>query len=575
MKKNIKARRRGTSVLALGAALSIGAVITPVATAAPATATTQTQVSGDNAPVFAAGGFNLGNLADKFRDALSNTDAQEISSGVDALRSEIEKALNNEALVSQLNQDGQSQSVETLEKFLSELEANKDSLSDIVITLNEVQDAYDQLEGADAGTDTETDTDPDNTDAGENVTGIVDLTMMTKDGKITTTTLEDLPQEALDYLREALEAVMGDAGENADNNTGENTDSTGNLSDSTSVAINITPDGELSITVDTDKTKGDTKTGEEAAKDTASIIEALNKLIEALGGDKPDENDNADDDNTDDTDKPGDTDKPVTDEESQRDRLVSAILALLGSDRGDDTSTDAERDALIVIAKALQDGKDVDLEKLTIEQLITVLDWLNNGIPEPSKSKDKESDKSKEQQIHDLNKAVRDEINALDKQNTQNTKPQDTGNTNTGTDTGNSDSSYTRSTDRVQVEDNTSDSGSDNSGGSGLGSISSLGSGLGSTTSTSTGFDSKSGSKSGTSSNSGSSNSGTSPNSGTNSSDSTDNTTTPTEQPEVEPVSEELAVTGNSTQVMLTSLALLGLIGAGAMTMALRRTRVE
>lgn len=565
MNKNIKARRRGASVLALGAALSIGAVVTPVATAAPAsagpataaTAATQTQERSDNVPVFAASGLNLGNLADKFRDALSNTDAQEISSGVDELRTEIEKALTNEDLRSQLNdQEGQSQSVETLEKFLADLEANKDSLSDIVITLSEVQDAYDQLEGADTGTDAETDTDstdPDNTDAGENITGIVDLTMMTKDGKITTTTLEDLPQEALDQLREALEVVTGDTGENADENTGDDADNnTGNLSDSTSVAINITPDGELSITVDTDKSKGDTKTGAEAAKDTAGIIDALNKLIEALGGEKPDENDNTDD-----------TDKPATDEEAQRDRLVSAILALLGSDRGDDTSTDAERDALIAIAKALQDGKDVNLEKLTTEQLITVLDWLNNGIPEPSKSKDKESDKSKEQQIQDLNKAVRDEINALDKQNTQNTKPSDTGNTNTGTDTGNSDSSYTRPTDRVEVGNNTNDSGSGGSGGSGLGSIGSLGSGLGSTTSTSTGSDSKSGSGS-----SGST-------SGTSSSDDTEDTTTPTEQPEVEPVSEELAVTGNSTQVMLTSLALLGLIGAGAMTIALRRTRVE
>lgn len=557
MNKNIKARRRGASVLALGAALSIGAVVTPVATAAPAsagpataaTAATQTQERSDNVPVFAASGLDFGNLADKFRDALSNTDAQEISSGVDELRTEIEKALTNEDLRSQLNdQEGQSQSVETLEKFLADLEANKDSLSDIVITLSEVQDAYDQLEG----TDTADTSDSDQSDTGTG-TGIVDLTMMTEDGKITTTTLEDLPQEALDQLREALEVVTGDTGENTDENTGDDADnSTGNLSDSTSVAINITPDGELSITVDTDKSKGDTKTGTEAAKDTAGIIDALNKLIEALGGEKPDENDN--------TDK---TDKPATDEEAQRDRFVSAILALIGSDRDDDTSTDAERDALIAIAKALQDGKDVNLEKLTTEQLITVLDWLNNGIPEPSKSKDKESDKSKEQQIQDLNKAVRDEINALDKQNTQNTKPSDTGNTNTGTDTGNSDSSYTRPTDRVEVGNNTNDSGSGGSGGSGLGSIGSLGSGLGSTTSTSTGSDSKSGS--------GSSGS----NSGTNSSDDTEDTTTPTEQPEVEPVSEELAVTGNSTQVMLTSLALLGLIGAGAMTIALRRTRVE
>lgn len=557
MNKNIKARRRGASVLALGAALSIGAVVTPVATAAPAsagpataaTAATQTQERSDNVPVFAASGLDFGNLADKFRDALSNTDAQEISSGVDELRTEIEKALTNEDLRSQLNdQEGQSQSVETLEKFLADLEANKDSLSDIVITLSEVQDAYDQLEG----TDTADTSDSDQSDTGTG-TGIVDLTMMTEDGKITTTTLEDLPQEALDQLREALEVVTGDTGENTDENTGDDADnSTGNLSDSTSVAINITPDGELSITVDTDKSKGDTKTGTEAAKDTAGIIDALNKLIEALGGEKPDENDN--------TDK---TDKPATDEEAQRDRFVSAILALIGSDRDDDTSTDAERDALIAIAKALQDGKDVNLEKLTTEQLITVLDWLNNGIPEPSKSKDKESDKSKEQQIQDLNKAVRDEINALDKQNTQNTKPSDTGNTNTGTDTGNSDSSYTRPTDRVEVGNNTNDSGSGGSGGSGLGSIGSLGSGLGSTTSTSTGSDSKSGS--------GSSGS----NSGTNKTDSTDDTATPTEQPEVEPVSEELAVTGNSTQVMLTSLALLGLIGAGAMTIALRRTRVE
>lgn len=564
MNKNIKARRRGASVLALGAALSIGAVVTPVATAAPAsagpasagpaTAATQTQERSDNVPVFAASGLDFGNLADKFRDALSNKDAQEISSGIDTLRTEIEKALTNEDLRSQLNdQEGQSQSVETLEKFLADLEANKGALSDIIITLDEAQDAYDQLEG----TDTADTSDSDQSDTGTG-TGIVDLTMMTEDGKITTTTLEDLPQGALDQLREALEVVTGDTGENADNNTGENTDSTGNLSDSTSVAINITPDGELSITVDTDKSKGDTKTGTEAAKDTAGIIDALNKLIEALGGEKPDENDN--------TDK---TDKPATDEEAQRDRLVSAILALIGSDRDDDTSTDAERNALIAIAKALQDGKDVNLEKLTTEQLITVLDWLNNGIPEPSKSKDKESDKSKEQQIQDLNKAVRDEINALDKQNTQNTKPSDTGNTNTGTDTGNSDSSYTRPTDRVEVGNNTNDSGSGGSGGSGLGSIGSLGSGLGSTTSTSTGSDSKSGSGS-----SGST-SGTSSNSGTNKTDSTDDTATPTEQPEVQPVSEELAVTGNSTQVMLTSLALLGLIGAGAMTIALRRTRVE
>ena len=40
-----------------------------------------------------------------------------------------------------------------------------------------------------------------------------------------------------------------------------------------------------------------------------------------------------------------------------------------------------------------------------------------------------------------------------------------------------------------------------------------------------------------------------------------------------EPTSEELAVTGNSTQIMLATLALLGLIGAGAVTVALRRTR--
>ena len=677
MSKNIK-RRSSISALALGAAISIGVAAMPVASAAPADEHSERNDQTATAPAFAASGLDFGNVLDKFRGIFSNKDAKQIANDVDSLRAELDKALNNKDIAKQLNLQGTN--VESLQKFLKDLEANKDSLSGIAISIRDVQDAIDKAKAEAEKTESTENAEPteptEPTDKAEaepkpetkpetgsetkpdktSKSGIVELTMTTKDGKITTTTLEDLPEEALAQLREALKAVdngngsAGEgAGENADKDTGKDSDKktesdkgtdsaslneelrrlialyeagqTGNSEitkellkrlqgenkvgdnnnvtgknvntvqnieggGSTSVAINVTPDGGLSITAGTGaNAEANTKTGAEATKDTANIIDALNKLIEALGGKAPGTGSDSGETKPGETGNTGETkpDKPQTEEEAQRDRLVRAILALTSPEREANSPENAERNALIAITKALKEGKKVDLEQLTTEQLITVMDWLQNGIPEPetkpsekatekttektteskatetektkeketetsklketetekssetSKSKESETEKSeskssesstttttsaksKEEQIRDLNKAVQDEINALDSQKAA------------------SNSSYTRPTNRVQVGNNTgSKSGS---GGSG----------------------SSTGSKSGSGS------------SGSNSGAAT-STAAPAEQVSTEPTSEELAVTGNSTQIMLATLALLGLIGAGAVTVALRRTR--
>ena len=684
MSKNIK-RRSSISALALGAAISIGVAAVPVASAAPVSAednarSNQTVAAQDkNTSVLAA--TNVDGFINKLRGFFSNKDAKQIAGDIDSFRAEIDKALNNKELAGKLNLQGDQ--VESLNKFLKDLEANKDSLSGLAIAIRDIEDARNKVEESENGNtenaepteptdkaepkpeaapdkdkpETGSETKPDKTSK----PGIVELTMTTKDGKITTTTLEDLPAEALAQLREALKAVDNgnggageNTGENADKNTGKDSDKktesdkttdsatlneelrrlialyeagqTGNSEitkellkrlqsenkagdnntvigknvttvqnieggGSTSVAINVTPDGGLSITAVTGvNAEGKTKTGAEATKDTATIIDALNKLIEALGGKAPGTG------NTGET-KPGETtpDKPQTEEEAQRDRLVRAILALTSPEREANSPENAERNALISIAKALKEGKKVDLNQLTTEQLITVMGWLQNGIPEPettpsekatetetlkpkettepkatetetskpketetkesetekstekttekstekttesSTSKKSESEsskssessstattsaKSKEEQIRDLNKAVQNEINALDSQ-----KAASNG----------SESGYTRPTNRVQVGNKTG------SGGSG---------------SKSSGSGSSSGSKS----------SGSSTGTASSTATSAANVTT-------EPTSEDLAVTGNSTQIMLAILALLGLIGAGAVTVALRRTR--
>lgn len=657
MSKNIK-RRGSISALALGAAISIGVAAVPVASAAPVPAEDSTRgnqsvaAQDKNTPVLAASGVN--DFVTKLRGLFSGKDAKQIAGDVDSLRAEIDKALNNKDIAKQLNLQGDQ--VESLHKFLKDLEANKDSLSGLAIAIRDVDGALDKAD--EAGSESAEPT--EKTEPTESTTttkpGIVELTMTTKDGKITTTMLEDLPEEALAQLREALKAVdkgnsadagntgnAGDTGKKTesdkttdfatlneelrrlialyeagqtgnseitkellkrlqsenkvgDNNTviGKNVTTVQNIEGggSTSVAINVTPDGGLSITAVTGaNAEGKTKTGAEATKDTAAIIDALNKLIEALGdktpGDKikPGEN------------KPGETkpDKPQTEEEAQRDRLVRAILALTSPEREANSPENAERNALISIAKALKEGKKVDLNQLTTEQLITVMGWLQNGIPEPetkpsekvietemskpkettepkatetetskpkesetketetkesetekstekttesstsktseSQSKSSESSsttttsaKSKEEQIRDLNKAVQNEINALDSQ-----KAASNG----------SESGYTRPTNRVQVGNKTGSGGSSSGSGN-----------------KSSGSGSSSGSKS-----SGSS-AGTASNTATSAAHAT-----------AEPTSEDLAVTGNSTQIMLAILALLGLIGAGAVTVALRRTR--
>ena len=150
MSKNIK-RRSSISALALGAAISIGVAAVPVASAAPVEDSArgnQTVATQDkNTPVLAA--TSVDGFVNKLRGLFSNKDAKQIAGDIDSFRAEIDKALNNKELAGKLNLQGDQ--VESLNKFLKDLEANKDSLSGLAIAIRDIENALDKTEESENG----------------------------------------------------------------------------------------------------------------------------------------------------------------------------------------------------------------------------------------------------------------------------------------------------------------------------------------------------------------------------------------------------------------------------------------
>ena len=170
--------------------------------------------------------------------------------------------------------------------------------------------------------------------------------------------------------------------------TGKNVNTVQNVNantGSTSVAINVNPDGGLSISAaqGTDGKGGTAQPGKDTTKDADAVIAALDNLAAALRGEKAPKADGAGTGTSTATAAP--TSTMSADEAAQHDRLRRALLALTSPEREANSPASRERDALIMIAQALKDGKDINLEELTTEQMLQVMDWLQNGIPEMTK----------------------------------------------------------------------------------------------------------------------------------------------------------------------------------------------
>lgn len=441
------------------------------------------------------------------------------------------------------------------------------------------------------------------------------------------------PQAIEEMLARLADPSRGASSADINTVTGKNVNTVQNVSantGSTSVAINIDPDGGLSISAaqGTDGAGGTAQPEKDTAKDADAVIAALDNLAAALRGeDAAPKGDGAGTDaDTDNTDTAVPTSTMTEDEAAQHDRLRRALLALTSPEREANSPASRERDALIMIAQALKDGKDINLEELTTEQMLQVMDWLQNGIPEQalpdatataeptatstateptatesstvttttqsstapsqtgvvtvtetaspttttttSKKKDKDSDEADETEeaskelasaINGLAKGLADRHSTAVTTTTPSTDRDDR--KRDGTNAAEVRKVNTTSTTRVPAKKQ--GSGNNASGG---------GSG-----SSSNGSGSNSGSASNSNGNAAQSNS-TGGSAATETATATaapaaENTDADTMQAEA--VSEELAVTGNSTQRMLMLLTLLGGVAAAALFVAMRRTRAE
>lgn len=404
------------------------------------------------------------------------------------------------------------------------------------------------------------------------------------------------PKAIEEMLARLADPSRGAGSADVNNITGKNINTVQNVNastGSTSVAINITPDGGLSISAaqGTDGKGGTAQPGKDTSKNADAVIAALDNLAAALRGEKAPKADGADTSTTS-TDTAAPTSTMSADEAAQHDRLRRALLALTSPEREANSPSSRERDALIMIAQALKEGKDINLEELTTEQMLQVMDWLQNGIPELTKP---------------------DATATTTTNTTETTQPTTTA---TATSTATAQPTSTTTTQPVVTVTETASPTTttttkkkdkeDEAAKELVSAINGLAKGLADrhstavTTHASTknasdtgaGSGSNNNSGSGSNSNSGGNNSGNTTKSNSNATKSnttgTDSavteTATATQSPaaqgdaemmQAEAVSEELAVTGNSTQRMLMLLILLGGVAAAALFVAMRRTRAE
>ena len=689
------ARRYGAATLAVGTAVSVCLATAPAASAAD---TTDTDT---DTPVVAANvGGGLRDALDRARGLFTFNDGDVAGAVADAqnaaqkLREQAQNALRDADVAKKLNLANDN--VVALTDFVNELNAHAGTLNSVLVSMPDAPKDADTLD-------------------------TVTLTMTTRDGQVGVKTLNNVPRDAAETLRTALEGAVdsvkvdtatttkmptpkattskaapttskatapaatttqrdGDnTGTDADLNasidelrriaaaieaaktnnpqaieemlarladpsrgagradintvTGKNVNTVQNVSantGSTSVAINIDPDGGLSISAaqGTDGAGGTAQPEKDTANNADAVIAALDNLAAALRGeDAAPKGDGAGTGtDTDNTDTAAPTSTMTEDEAAQHDRLRRALLALTSPEREANSPASRERDALIMIAQALKDGKDIDLEELTTEQMLQVMDWLQNGIPELTKpdatataeptatstateptatesstvttaptqsssspsqtgvvtvtetaspttttttKKKKDSDEADETEeaskelasaINGLAKGLADRHSTAATTTTPSTDRDDK--KRDGTNAAEVQKVNTTSTTRVPAKKQGNTGNNASGGGSG---------------SSSNGSGSNSGSASNSNGNAAQSNS-TGGSAATETATATaapaaENTDADTMQAEA--VSEELAVTGNSTQRMLMLLTLLGGMAAAALFVAMRRTRAE
>src|SRR5699024_7311673 len=197
--------RRSVSVLALGAALSIGAITAPVAMAAPGETPTE---------------------AKKVVDALNSVaeSSSDISNALDSFLGDIDKVFGNKDVASQLNLN--KQDIVALQKFLAELDKNKDNLEKVVIAVRDVQDKVDKVEAK--------------SDTADINTGALELKAQFNNERSESVVIDKLTAEVVASLREAL------IDSTADSKTTQNIDIDAQKAavkvGSTSVSIVVNPD---------------------------------------------------------------------------------------------------------------------------------------------------------------------------------------------------------------------------------------------------------------------------------------------------------------------------------------------
>lgn len=396
------------------------------------------------------------------------------------------------------------------------------------------------------------------------------------------------PKAIEEMLARLADPSRGAGGDGVNNGTGKNINTVQNVNantGSTSVAININPDGGLSISAaqGTDGKGGTVQPGKDTSKNADAVIAALNNLAAALRGEKSPGTDN--------TNVATPTSTMTEDEAAQHDRLRRALLALTSPEREANSPASRERDALIMIAQALKEGKDINLEELTTEQMLQVMDWLQNGIPELTKPDATATTTKSSTAMEPTTTATATSTATAQPTSTTTAQP-------VVTVTETASPTTTTTTKKKDKEDEASKEL--------VSAINGLAKGLADrhstavTTHASTKNASDTGAGSGSNNNSGShsnsngggNNSGNTTKSNGNATKSnttgaasaTTETATATQSPAVqgdaemmqaEAVSEELAVTGNSTQRMLVLLCLLGGVAAAALFVAMRRTRAE
>lgn len=437
------------------------------------------------------------------------------------------------------------------------------------------------------------------------------------------------PQAIDEMLARLADPSRGAGSADVNNITGKNVNTVQNVNantGSTSVAINVNPDGGLSISAaqGTDGAGGTAQPGKDTTKDADVVIAALDNLAAALRGEKAPKTDGAGTSTTD-TATAAPTSTMSADEAAQHDRLRRALLALTSPEREANSPASRERDALIMIAQALKDGKDINLEELTTEQMLQVMDWLQNGIPELTKPDATATATTANTTVTEPTATA----TATTSVDSTATEPTSTTTAQTGVVTVTETASPTTTTTTSKKKDKDKDSDETDEASKELASaINGLAKGLAerhstavtTTTSSKNDDDAKRGSNntgeivkvnststtrvpaknagntggggsgSGSSSNGGGSNSGNAAQSNGNAvtsnatgggSAATETATATAaaeddaEMMQAEAVSEELAVTGNSTQRMLMLLTLLGGVAAAALFVALRRTRAE